>query len=255
MRVLCIDFETTHKDPLQARPWEFAACVATNNSWAFAQEGQYTGRMWAADYPELSPEIQRVCKLPSERKNFVGSPSTKEVLANLHSLAGQADYLMAYNAEYDRTVWEQECIRQKVPFPTTPWLCAYSDVPYPDYYRCRQLSHLALDHGIKVDPEALHGALGDVRLMGQLLSRGGYTLEKILEYKQEPWVYMKAVFNAFGPGGQELKEAAKADGYGWQQCRGDTVTFMKTWVKRVKLSKFEEEKARTLPFKRETLEA
>jgi hypothetical protein len=104
-----------------------------------------------------------------------------------------------------------------------------------------------------------HGAKADVEAVRTLMEHRGLTRLLIEEYRDEPWVYMTALLPK--PWGKtelvakELQKAAKEDGYSWQTCRGTAEpVFTKKWVKRVKSSLFEEEKAKKMPFKREVLD-
>jgi hypothetical protein len=254
--VLLLDFETSSADPAVALPWEVAAVPCNGDDWRAIREREFqhafmNTRMWDPGYPDLSDEVLTVCKI--EERSFPDAPHPREVLTKLADAMSVCDYAMAYNAAYDRQVFENACAKYKVAYPVIDWVCAYSDVPYPERFRCRQLTHLALDHGCTVDGSTAHGALSDVFVMIELLFTGGYTLEKILQFRDDPWVIIAAKFNAFNPGGQEIKEAVKAAGYGWQSPRGSNQVFEKRWVKRVKKSRLEEEKAQPFPCPREIL--
>jgi hypothetical protein len=94
---------------------------------------------------------------------------------------------------------------------------------------------------MKMDDRILHRAIDDVRLMFDLVF-GFYRWEDIIKFKQEPWIYVKAVVE------YEDRELAKAAGYGWEVCRGtQEPRFPKSWVKRLKESKVEEERKK-VPF-------
>jgi hypothetical protein len=210
--------------------------------------------MWADDYPDLEVGAMRACRIDTPRLTEGTHPYT--ILEQLIDLwITKHDHVMAYNAQFDRTVLEKECERHGIKLPTIDWICALTDVHYPSYYRCRQLAHIALDHGITVDPKTTHGALADVCLVRDLLEVGGYSYRDVINYRDDPWVYMKAELPK--PWGKDaelakvLQAEAKADGYGWQTAKGtDKPTFEKMWVKRVKLSQLEQEKTKKLNFLR-----
>jgi len=102
-----------------------------------------------------------------------------------------------------------------------------------------------------VDPSILHRAYSDVKLIGMLFKKGGYTLEKIIAYRDEPWVYLKADIPKPWEDNEVGKKQAQERGYAWQRARGHVgPEFHKTWVKRIKESALAKEKELSCPFKR-----
>jgi len=160
------------------------------------------------------------------------------------------DVVIAYNAKFDREVLEKECERQGVELPKINWLCGLEDIEWEPHFRCKQLSHLCLDHGIEVDPSKLHGALADCYLFSELMERRKTKVEDMIAFRDDPWVVLAACMPKFDP---ELNEAAKADNYNWQTPRGTDLVFPKRWCKRVKQRYLETEKQKKLPFQREVL--
>lgn len=251
MRVAIIDFETTSADKKTARPWEWAVTITDECFKIF--DTQY-GRMWSEDYEDISPEAMRICKLKESR--LFGVPTARHGIERIDKILHTCDFVGAYNAAFDRAIYEAEATRQGVALYEHKWFCALQDVQYEDFYRCRQLSHLCFDHGIPAF--SAHDAASDTRAVAELLAHRGETIEKILAYRDDPWVYMKALLpKPWGPGeaaAKELQAVAKKDGYSWQTAKGtDAPVFEKSWVKRVKRMDFEAEKAKKLPFKREEL--
>lgn len=88
----------------------------------------------------------------------------------------QSDYIVAHNAEFDRTF-----IQRDFPdLPVKPWICSFRDLTFPRQGRSQRLAHLAVDHDIPVIDA--HRALGDVSLLVSLLKtfkRRGELAEKI----------------------------------------------------------------------------
>jgi hypothetical protein len=262
--VAIIDFETTSADAEVARPWEFGVVITAPNSWDISYQEHFY--IWDKDYPDMAEGAKRACRITWDqmpKELFYVSPKNaikriQTILSGKRSILGQEshvpiDFVLAYNNRFDRTILEKECERQGVRPKTYEWLCGLQDIPYPPHYRCKQLSHIALDHGIVVNPESLHGALADVKLFVQMMQVGGYKIEDILAYIADPWVILQAHcdIKPWHPGGKELNDAVKADGYSWQTCKGlDEPVFDKTWVKRIKKSQLEIEKQKQLPFKR-----
>ena len=190
--------------------------------------------LWHSDYPLLDKEVQRVTGLTDQKLAAEGL-GPKKSLELLSIVIESSNMVLAHNKEYDEQLYKAECARHGIKPSETPWYCTLTEVPYPARFRCRQLSHLALDHGVVVDPSKLHRAIDDVRLMGQLLIRGGYTPEGIVAYAKAPWVYLQALIPAPWEDGGVGKERAQKAGFSWEKCRGTTEpVFPKKWVKRVK---------------------
>ncbi len=251
MRVAIIDFETTSADRETARPWEWAVTITDENFKII--DTQY-GRMWDEDYEDISPEAMRVCKIKDSR--LFGVPKPHIAIERIDKILESCTYVGAYNAAFDRAIFENEAKRQKLELYKHEWFCALVDVQYEDYYRCKQLAHLCFDHGIPAF--AAHDASSDTRAVANLLAHRGETMGRILQFQSDPWVYMKALLpKPWGPGeaaAKELQAAAKKDGYSWQTCKGtDLPVFEKSWVKRVKQMDFEREKSKVMPFKREVV--
>jgi hypothetical protein len=170
-----------------------------------------------------------------------GKPVKDVFTSELFPLMEAADVIIAHNIKFDKTVLESVCARIGLIPPKKRWLCTLTEVPYPDKYRCKQLSHLAYDHGLPMDTRVLHRAVHDVRLMLDLILTK-YCFSKILAYADEPWLYLKADIPAPWTDGGKGKEAATKIGYSWEKARGtEEPVFPKTWVKRVKLSQADKE--------------
>ena len=154
---------------------------------------------------------------------------------------------MAFNAGFDRSFIVEEMHRQDLIMDPRlhwmaqdPWLCAMKDIEQNYAHKSWKLSHLALGYGITVNPKELHRAINDVELMRQTMQASGATLESIVDFKNEPWVYLIAqVQGPWVDGGKSTGEA-KALGYTFERAEGDdTKTFTKSWVKRVKAKNVE----------------
>jgi DNA polymerase III epsilon subunit-like protein len=254
-RIAFIDFETTGPNPLEDRPTE-VACVITDRDWNVL--AKFQSFMWEESYPELTPEIEQLTHIKQpELIRFGKHPKIKMQelwdFLNAHTV----NYLVAHNSDFDRVVLESELARHGITSLAGKWICTIKDVPYDTKYRCKILSHLALDHGIDVDPSALHRAMGDVTLLISLLTNGGYSLEEILTNMSEPWVYLKAEIKPPWEDNGAGKDAARADGYSWQKDMrwGDGApSFPKTWVKRIKRNTLDTEKLKTVPFIRRIIQ-
>lgn len=252
MLILGIDFETTSPDSLSARPIEVAV-ILWDEAWN--ERGRFETLMRPHNHLGLTEEITRITGITDAMIDAKAIP-TDNAFRKLNEWMGMADAYIAHNAQYDRTVYEEESKRLGFIPWEKPWYCSILDVEHPEKISCRKLSHMALDYGVAIDPVNLHRAMADVELIGEAMRRNGVKPTQIKEYSEAPWVYMKACIPAPWEDNGRGKELAKKDGYSWETPRGSTEPkFPKTWVKRVKQSQLEAEKLRTVGFKREVLDA
>lgn len=176
----------------------------------------------------------------------------------LDSFVKDCDFFIAHNAQFDKGMLMESIGRHGILVSERlqiPWLCSKSDVKTHVKAKCTKLSHLAVDYKLVVDGGKLHRALDDVLLMGQMLQRTGLTAKEIWEWSQEPWVYMKALCAPPWKDNGKSTIEAKSMGFSWERCTGTyEPVFPKKWVRRVKVSELEEEKARVAQtFKRVTI--
>lgn len=234
-KFLLLDFETDGVDPKQARPLEYCFHFWDSDT---RQEVQKEGFLWDEGYPEMSAEILTFHK-GRITKEFLRrhGEKTHTVLDRFAQTAMQIDYFVAYNADFDRTVLESECHRQNISLPKLKWICAMNDIAYPAKWKCRKLAHLALDHGLPVDPSTLHGAKIDVELMLAILRQ--YDVKEVARLSESPRVAAKAQVSF------QDKDLAKARGYSWEKV-GNQI-FPKTWVKIIRESQWDLEE-REAPF-------
>lgn len=245
-----LDFEATSADPKEARIIEIGAALWDPGTGVISQ--RYSCLVHEPEHPKLSDEVRRITGLDDDILERDGCRLGVAV-PELAQFLAPADYLMAYNIKYDRTLLEAECARLGLPAQfKKPWLCAYEDVEYPDHFRCRQLAHLALDHGIVVDPELAHRAHYDVELFFHILR--GYDIDKVIAYSKSPWTFVQAIIPAPWTDGGKGKEAAQARKYSWERPRMTDVVFPKAWVKRIKQHELQKEKAEA-PFPVEEVHA
>jgi len=250
MLVVGLDFEATGVDHQTARAIEVGAVIWESDTWKELEK--FNSFIWEHGYPELTDKIIQLTGIKQDELIREGSVP-KEVFKDLIEFIGRGNYIIAHNKEYDGNLLKSELRRHdfQIDIPESKWICSYRDVPYPERFRCKKLSHLTLDHGVPIDPKTLHRAVADVELIGKLFKAGNYTLESILEYRDSPWVYFQAIIPPPWEDGGKGKIKAYEQGYSYLKARGtDGPQFPKCWVKRVKAIHEEDEKRLDCPFKR-----
>jgi hypothetical protein len=115
-------------------------------------------------------------------------------------------------------------------------------------FKCWKLSHLALDHGVPVDPNVLHRAMADVKLTQQMLAKVGVPAKDIYTYQCIPSVVVQALIPAPFQDGGKGKELAVKRGYSWEVPRGTQEKYDKAWVRKIKATAYDTEVCEA-PFK------
>lgn len=258
MYVLGLDFETTSLDIQKARIIEIGAVLfdVVDGEWNHA--ASYSSLVYDIGDDALAPETVKVTGITDadlQRDGRALIPSIKDLLA----ISKEAEMVVCHNAQYDNGVLvantKKRDIDVHVPevnlLLSLPWICSVMDIKSNRNYKCRTLSHMALDTGLAIDPSKLHRAIEDVRLMGAMLNERRIDPKEMLEYQSSPWVYLQAIIVPPWEDGGNQKDAASKLGYSWEKARGTTEpVFSKTWVKRVKESDVEDErKAAQFPVK------
>lgn len=251
IKILGLDFETQGKEAATTNVTEVGAVMVELEIFQ-NQSGipkpreiaRYCDLVWDESYPPQTKEIVELTGITDADLRERGvRPGV--ALGRVHDMVRSADIVMAHNKQFDETVYNAQVKKQNFEPLSREWICTYLDVPYPERFRCKQLSHLALDHGVKMDGRKLHRADNDVDLMLDLVL-GCYHIDDVLAYAREPWSILKA--DILGPwvgkggDGGVGKDQATALGYSWEKTRGSEEIFTKTWVKRVKRGKVESEK-------------
>lgn len=240
MLVLGLDFETQGKDPNNTNITEIGAVLANVEGRKYAICDAVSSLVYDESYPPQSEEVILITGITDEMLKS-GGKNLETELKLLVTVMEKADVVMAYNANFDRTIFEQVCTKLLIEYPKKPWICAMNDVPYPPNFTCKKLSHLALDHMLKMDNRDLHRAVSDVRLMLDLVVPN-YGIEEVMAYAAEPWIFVKADIPAPWTDGGVGKDNATKLGFSWERPRGlSEPLFHKTWVKRIKKSKLESE--------------
>ena len=217
MIIAGIDFETTSVDPETCFPVEVAIIL------------------WSPGSKKIIEAISNLIDIPKDI-SITNSEITgiDDSLVALHGLSWKgtqemighsihtADYMMAHNVAFDRTILERIIKCDK------PWIDTLTDVPYPESIKTRSLPYLAAEHGF-LNPFP-HRALFDVMTMIQIASM--YDFDEILKYANSPNIWIRATVSF------DDKQLAKDRYFRWDPTN-------KFWVKQVKELNidFEEEQA------------
>lgn len=237
---LLIDFEATGVDPKEARIMEVGALI-TEEDWT------PVANMNALVYqPETFPipeEVKKVTNLDEDTLAKEGIP-LRDMFERIFDFIQpyNVNYFVAYNREYDENLFnaEYERVYKKVA-PKSQWVCAMKDIEKNYEFKCWKMSHLALDHGVAVDPNGLHRAINDVLLMRTMLEKLAVTAQTMFEFQNMPWSILQAKIPKPWEDGGKGKDLAVKLGYSWETPRGSQQKFEKCWVKKVKVSQVEME--------------
>jgi DNA polymerase III epsilon subunit-like protein len=249
VKAAIFDVETTGFDPKVDRIIEVGAMVVDGESWA--PEGGAQGLVWEPGYPALTPEVEEVTGISQALLEREGRPLSEVVNDIGHFVDDEVAFVIAHNSPFDEGFFREEMMRTGLSLNpkmawllSTPWLCSIQDISHPPRFKCRKLSHLALDYGLSVDPKQLHRAMGDVELLRRLLAVSGATAQGMYEYSQIPTVVVAADVS------YDNREQASSRGYKWQKLYigGKEKEFTKQWVKAVKKNMLENEET-SVPFK------
>lgn len=248
MGLVCgIDTETTGLDYEKDTIIEIAAVTFDDVTWKPLHVFQRF--VCTPGLPPLSPLIKELTRITDDM--LMDGDYFEEVLSDFKLFSKDCTHFIAHNAEFDKKMLEGMCKKHSLYMPEKEWICSKTDIKTHFGKRCTKLSHLALDYGLAVDGSTLHRATEDVLLMGQVLAKSGMTLGDILKWKKEPWIYIQAIVEKPWLDNGASTTLAKADGYTWEKCHGDTSTvFSKQWIKRVKESEYENEIKKEVGFKR-----
>jgi DNA polymerase-3 subunit epsilon len=236
MRILGIDFETTGFDPANDR--------ITEVGWALFDAGQPTPLktsgefLYEKSYPKISKEVEAVTGITDQLlEEFGRDPaayfSELEHFCGLH----RVEFVVAHNgrnfdrpflfAHLDRLGLKAPCLRGM------PWVDTRIDLPFAREPDSRKLKYLSSDHGF-LNPFS-HRALFDVLTMMKVLSH--YDFEKVLEYRAQPALIVRAMVPQPWDDGGKGKDAARKVGFSWQEINHKK--YDKCWVKMIKKHELE----------------
>jgi DNA polymerase III epsilon subunit-like protein len=236
-KVFILDFESTGIDPTVCRPTEVALGEYDPESRKVLSVVSYL--MFDSTYPPISKEVEALTGISSELLADQGTPPKKVFESLCQTFAaepGEKDtIIVAHNgAIFDEVLFREECSRHGLVPPRTIWIDSRRDIKYMIQTNCRVLSHLALEHGFKVDPAGLHRAEADINLLSMVLSK--YEFKEIFKRAVAP----RIVLHADVP--FDRKDEAKDRGFRWQKINNDDPRiFTKKWVKEIIKPELEEE--------------
>lgn len=243
MHVLGLDFETQGTDTETTNITEIGASLTeiiqsdTSPSDMYYERQKLEAFCFDANYPPQPPDVVELTGITDQILREKGEDPKMVLALQLLPMVKRADFIIAYNAQFDHAVLVAACKKYGLTLPTTPWLCAMTEIPYPERFTCRKLAHVAYDHGVLVHPDTLHRAIHDVNLMLRVTIQ--YKFKDILDFASQPWVYIAADIPKPWTDGGVGKAKAKTRKFSWEQVMGDENKFHQKWVKRVKQGKLE----------------
>ncbi len=157
---VCVDCETTGLDPQQNRVIEVA--------WVTVQKQQVVSsesRLCSIEepLPEISTKITGITQ-----KMLEGKPPFADHIDVLLEALKQVDFVVAYNADFDRRFLQAECARVGKSLPEMPWVDPYIFIREIDRYkRSKRLVDAAARWGVVLDQA--HRAESDAVATAKLL--------------------------------------------------------------------------------------
>ncbi len=227
-----LDFETTGVIPEDCHPLELG--YQTYDTTTKKRGKPISWLFWGEIYRgQVSAEIEELTGITEAMCEEFGQSQATVLNAFGNVLGTKVDVLVAFNAQFDRTILERLHRGFGKAIPKQPWFDAMVDLPWPArMQRCRKLQHRALDLGLPMDNREAHRALADVNLICDIFDM--WDMDEVMEYWKQPWIYIAATIPPPWEDGGKGKDAVKAQGFGWEGAPGDDRKFPKRWVKRVK---------------------
>ena len=146
----------------------------------------WTARIYCSTYPPILPEASLVNGLTADKLKG-RSILPLDAFNRINSYLQRSMGVVAHNGlNFDLPFLKTEFREQRVPLTDIPWIDTRVDLPYPSKMRSKGLQHLAVDHGIAVDPSKAHSAEYDVRLMFEICKF--YDLEEAFKRCKSPIV-------------------------------------------------------------------
>ncbi|MEM7495784.1 MAG: 3'-5' exonuclease [Myxococcota bacterium] len=157
---VCVDCETTGLDPQQNRIIE-VAWVTLQGQRVLGSESRLCGI--EEPLPEVTTQITGITQ-----EMLAGKPPFVDHVDALLEAVKQAEFVVAYNADFDKRFLQAECARSGKTFPDKPWVDPYIFIREIDRYkRSKRLADAAARWGVVL--EQAHRAESDAVAAAQLL--------------------------------------------------------------------------------------
>lgn len=243
MRIAGLDIETTGLCHDKDHVTEIAWCIKdVGDPKPLAMQSRFVlppEELWnSADY--IKPTIAQLTKITMAHLKS-GEPFVDVMLAladDLHHFGVEA--IVAHNGEgFDKPFLQAKLAQLKpdlqVPlawlFENVQWLDTSVDCVYPEDCRYTNLVYVAAYFGF-VNPFP-HAALFDVMTMLRVLEQ--FDVAEVFERAKIPWIYVQAKVS------YDDRQLAKERRFYWETH--GAMSFPKTWVKRIKETDLEKERA------------
>ncbi len=211
---------------------------------AWEPQAEFSCLVNGPDLPPLTEEIQEITGITPELLEKSGVP-IQQMAKDLSTLVGTYapfEYVVAFNRAFDQPIIGAEAARWQLwhdpmiaGILSIPWVCAMEDVQENYKFKSWKLMHLALDHGVTVNPKILHRAVNDVDLMRQMLAASGTRATTMYAFQCLPSIIVRAMIPKPWEDGGKGRDSAKKLGYAWETPRGVyDMKFESAWVKRIK---------------------
>lgn len=236
--IICgFDLETTGLDNKKDRIIELGAVFYDTASKLIVDE--FETLVWERGYPVITEEITEITGITQEMlyaRSLIPDGAVNTLAVRIENL--KPSCFLAHNASFDKGFLNEQTLRMGFSFDV-PWVCSMKDIEHPKKFKCRKLSHLALDYGVAVDPATLHRSIGDIRVMLSMIEKANVNFEHLISRSTVPEITVRAIvpppFGQHSDGGVG-KEKAKSLGYQWN---GD----LKIWTKTIKEDQIGKEEA------------
>jgi DNA polymerase III epsilon subunit-like protein len=244
MKVCIVDFETNGFNPVTDRATEIGALLVDTKDYS-APPGVGT-LLYDKDYPPQPEVIVQVTGITDVMLKEHGRPfpwALSQITAMFEE-HGWPDYFLAHNAVFDQGFFQWEMKRYKEMLTGVydmktlqrlfdlQWICSIQDISHPEKFKCKKLSHLALDYGMAIDPKTLHRAFDDVVLLANMLAHVDINWNTTAERLKMPWLVVRAMVPKPWEDNGAGKDKAASLGFRWENL-GDK-KYDKMWVKKIK---------------------
>lgn len=250
--ILIFDCETTGLDSKQHRIIEIAAGIYSDAFDFVSGESLLVYDDSIGDIPDFIQDLTKINPTDLLTKGI----TFEDGIAKIDQLISDHEpkCVLAHNAQFDRSMMEGEGARWKLSSPIygLAWVCSKTNIKYPKTMKSLRLQHLALDHGIAVDPAKQHRALADVELLASLMRRAKADIDQMLKHATAKDIVVKALVKPPWEDSGASTSKAKEFGFRWEDPGFPQKKVPKSWVKTIKDFELEEDRA-AFPYKIEVI--